>query len=255
MWSYGVWAEKEWRSVTIGYICCSICVHSARLVAIAKWLGESPFFWFIAFCALPSACLCSGPLGGIALLGETVRRSADCSFHRLFDPSPSGLRVLEQRAECVPSANRQVCLAMLRLQLLRSFQPFCSFLRLSVHASTKTSNTWNLRVFIRYWDKISIRGHYFYQNKALNESNLWTHQHPQLKLLLVLKQTQVQPFKKGVSNSATQDSIMNAHNKTQFTYARINCVLKDSSCDTPLPKILMLAILATCASSSSTKSI
>ncbi|KAG5585416.1 hypothetical protein H5410_045850, partial [Solanum commersonii] len=42
---------------------------------------------------------------------------------------------------------------------------------------------------------------------------------------------------------------MSAHNKTQFTYARINCVLKDSSCDTPLPKILMLAILATCASS------
>ncbi|KAG5599019.1 hypothetical protein H5410_030389 [Solanum commersonii] len=68
-------------------------------------------------------------------------------------------------------------------------------------------------------------------------------------------QTQVQPFKKGVSNSATQDSIMSAHNKTQFTYARINCVLKDTSCDTPLQKILMLAILATCASSSSTKSI
>ncbi|KAG5590699.1 hypothetical protein H5410_041213, partial [Solanum commersonii] len=101
----------------------------------------------------------------------------------------------------------------------------------------------------------SIRGHYFYQNKALNESNLWTHQHPQLKLLLVLKQTQVQLFKKSVSNSATQDSIMSAHNKTQFTYARINCVLKDSSCDTPLQKILMLAIPATCASSSSTKSI
>ncbi|WMV24875.1 hypothetical protein MTR67_018260 [Solanum verrucosum] len=30
---------------------------------------------------------------------------------------------------------------MLIIQLLRSFQPFCSFLRLSVHASTKTSNT------------------------------------------------------------------------------------------------------------------
>ncbi|KAG5600073.1 hypothetical protein H5410_031443, partial [Solanum commersonii] len=55
------------------------------------------------------------------------------------------------------------------------------------------------------------------------------------------------------SNSATQDQIMNAHNKTQFTYARITCVLKDSNCDTPLPKILVLAILATCASSSSTK--
>ncbi|KAG5576270.1 hypothetical protein H5410_056404 [Solanum commersonii] len=46
---------------------------------------------------------------------------------------------------------------------------------------------------------------------------------------------------------------MNAHNKTQFIYARITCVLKDSNCDSPLPKILMLAILATCTSSSSTK--
>ncbi|KAG5615902.1 hypothetical protein H5410_015726, partial [Solanum commersonii] len=46
---------------------------------------------------------------------------------------------------------------------------------------------------------------------------------------------------------------MNAHNKTQFTYARINSILKDSNCDTPSPKILMLTILATCASSSLTK--
>ncbi|KAG5631727.1 hypothetical protein H5410_003444 [Solanum commersonii] len=51
---------------------------------------------------------------------------------------------------------------------------------------------------------------------------MWTHQHPQLKLLIVLKQTQVQSFKMGISNSATQDSIMNAHNKTQFTYERSN---------------------------------
>ncbi|KAG5594570.1 hypothetical protein H5410_035802 [Solanum commersonii] len=63
------------------------------------------------------------------------------------------------------------------------------------------------------------------------------------------------PFKKGVSNSATQDSIMNIHNKIQITYAKINCALKDSSCDTLLLEILMLAILATCATSSSTKSI
>ncbi|KAG5610501.1 hypothetical protein H5410_021782 [Solanum commersonii] len=40
---------------------------------------------------------------------------------------------------------------------------------------------------------------------TLNESNLWTHQHPYLKLLLVLKQTEVQSLKKGASNSATQD--------------------------------------------------
>ena len=82
---------------------------------------------------------------------------------------------------------------------------------------------------------------------------MWTHQHPQLKLLLVLKQTQVQLFKTDVSNSATQDSIMNAHNKTQLTHARINCALKDSSCDSPLPKILKFPMLASNASSSSTK--
>ncbi|KAG5605894.1 hypothetical protein H5410_027386, partial [Solanum commersonii] len=44
---------------------------------------------------------------------------------------------------------------------------------------------------------------------------------------------------------------MNIHNKTQITCAKINYVLKDSSSDTPLPKILMITILATCASSSS----
>ena len=76
---------------------------------------------------------------------------------------------------------------------------------------------------------------------------------PNLNFCLSSSKTQVQQFKKDVSNSATQDSIMNAHNKTQFTYARINCALKDSSCDTPLPKILKLAILASNASSSSTK--
>ncbi|WMV18464.1 hypothetical protein MTR67_011849 [Solanum verrucosum] len=57
--------------------------------------------------------------------------------HNVCLNTVAGLRLLEQREECVPSANHQVCLAMLRLQFLRSFQPFCSFLRLSIHASTK----------------------------------------------------------------------------------------------------------------------
>ncbi|KAG5610348.1 hypothetical protein H5410_021629 [Solanum commersonii] len=64
--------------------------------------------------------------------------------------------------------------------------------------------------------------------------------------------TQVQQFKKDVSSSATQDSIMDAHNKTQFTYAKIHCALKDSSCDSPLSKNLMFTILGSNASSSST---
>ncbi|KAG5615532.1 hypothetical protein H5410_015356 [Solanum commersonii] len=50
-------------------------------------------------------------------------------------------------------------------------------------------------------------------------------------------------IQKGVSNSATQDSI---------TYAKIKCALKDSSCDSPILKNLELTILASNASSSST---
>ncbi|KAG5571618.1 hypothetical protein H5410_061384 [Solanum commersonii] len=46
---------------------------------------------------------------------------------------------------------------------------------------------------------------------------------------------------------------MNAQKKTQLTRARINCAHKDSSCDSPLPKNLKLTILASNASSSSTK--
>ncbi|KAG5571620.1 hypothetical protein H5410_061386 [Solanum commersonii] len=37
--------------------------RSATLVAIADRLGVSPFFLFIAFCTLPSACLCPASLG------------------------------------------------------------------------------------------------------------------------------------------------------------------------------------------------
>ncbi|KAG5590042.1 hypothetical protein H5410_040556 [Solanum commersonii] len=74
-----------------------------------------------------------------------------------------------------------------------------------------------------------------------------------LNFCLSSSKTQAQQFKKDVSNSATKDSIMNAHNKTQLTYARINCALKDSSCDLPLSKMLKFTILASNASSSSTK--
>ncbi|KAG5580278.1 hypothetical protein H5410_050905, partial [Solanum commersonii] len=65
-------------------------------------------------------------------------------------------------------------------------------------------------------------------------------------------ETQIQQLKKDASNSATQDSIMNAHKKTQITQARINCALKDLSCDSPLSKILKFTILASNESSSST---
>ncbi|KAG5576612.1 hypothetical protein H5410_056746 [Solanum commersonii] len=72
----------------------------------------------------PSALSCSVSLRDLVLLRGIIRQNADFSFHRLFDPTPSRLCVLEQMVECVP-------LVMRMLQLLRSFQPFCSFLRLS----------------------------------------------------------------------------------------------------------------------------
>ena len=65
-----------------------------------------------------------------------------------------------------------------------------------------------------------------------------------LNFCLSSSKTPVQQFKKDVSNSATKDSIMNAHNKTQLTLARINCALKGSSCDTPLSKIFKLTTLS-----------
>ncbi|KAG5590447.1 hypothetical protein H5410_040961, partial [Solanum commersonii] len=132
----------------------------------------------------PSTSSCSVSLGNIVLLCRIIRRNVDCSFHRLFDPAPSGLCILEQRVESL----QQISKCAWRCSGFSLFIFFGLFL-----------------------------------------------------------------FKKDVSNSATQDSIMNAHNKTEITHAKINYVLKDSSCDTQLPKILMLAILATCACSSSTK--
>ncbi|KAG5590062.1 hypothetical protein H5410_040576, partial [Solanum commersonii] len=61
----------------------------------------------LGFATSLSASSHSGPLGGIVLLRRTIRQSADCSFQFLFDPLPSGLHILEQRAESVLSVNRQ----------------------------------------------------------------------------------------------------------------------------------------------------
>lgn len=66
------------------------------------------------------------------------------------------------------------------------FQPLCSSC-LSVHAFSLIWNTWNLRIFIRYWGKIRIWGYHFYQNKALNESNLWTHQNNSFLFFGIIK--------------------------------------------------------------------
>ncbi|KAG5631667.1 hypothetical protein H5410_003384, partial [Solanum commersonii] len=89
--------------------------------------------------------------------------------------------------------------------------------------------------------------------KDLHHPNCGLINTPNLNFCLSSSKTQFQQFKTDVSNSATQDSIMNAHKKTQLIHARINCALKDSSCDSPLSNILKFIILASNASSSSTK--
>ncbi|KAG5631650.1 hypothetical protein H5410_003367, partial [Solanum commersonii] len=95
---------------------------------------------------------------------------------------------------------------LLRSLACNSHSMPCSFLPISVHALFLNPNTWKSRIL---------------------------HHKPQ-----------VQHFRKDVSNRTTQDSIMNAHKKTQLTHARINCAPKDSSCDSPLSKILKFTILA-----------
>ncbi|KAG5571378.1 hypothetical protein H5410_061144 [Solanum commersonii] len=97
------------------------------------------------------------------------------------------------------------------------------------------------------------------RSKTLRQLAKWTRRSSSLHFFVFLSlfipfcdKTQVQPFKKGFSTSATQDSIMNAHNKTQFTYAKIKCALKDSTCDSLISTNLMLTILASNASSSLT---
>ncbi|KAG5631834.1 hypothetical protein H5410_003551 [Solanum commersonii] len=52
----------------------------------------------------------------ICVIGRDSTASQNYSAKRLC--------VLEQRVECVHSANCQVCSAMLRLQVLRFYQPF-----------------------------------------------------------------------------------------------------------------------------------
>lgn len=74
---------------------------------------------------------------------------------------------------------------------------------------------------------------------------------PNLQFCLSSIKTQVMQFKKDVLNSATQDSILKVHNKTQLT--RINCAPKGQICDSLLSKNLKFTKLASNASLSSTK--
>ncbi|KAG5571734.1 hypothetical protein H5410_061500, partial [Solanum commersonii] len=74
--------------------------------------------------------------------------------------------------------------------------------------------------------------------KSLNEFKCRANQHPYLNFCLSSSKTQVKQFKKDPSNSAIEDSIINAHNKTPLSHAMINYALKDSNCDSPLSKMV-----------------
>lgn len=68
--------------------------------------------------------------------------------------------------------------------------------------------------------------------------------HLNLNFYFSSSKTQVQLFKMDVSNSASQESIMNAHKKSQLTHAKINFALRDSSFNSQLSKYFKFTILA-----------
>uniref|UniRef100_M1D8P3 Uncharacterized protein n=1 Tax=Solanum tuberosum TaxID=4113 RepID=M1D8P3_SOLTU len=111
---------------------------SGRLVEIADELGDPPFGQLIAFSVLPLSSSHSGSLGGTVLFRELI---ADCSFSRLL------IRFLQSFAywnEGRFMSFRRIAKlnsAIRRIPFLVLFSPICSVLRLSVYASTKTSNT------------------------------------------------------------------------------------------------------------------
>uniref|UniRef100_M1DNY4 Uncharacterized protein n=1 Tax=Solanum tuberosum TaxID=4113 RepID=M1DNY4_SOLTU len=111
------------------------------LVEIADELGDPPLVQLIAFSVLPLASSHSRSLGSIVRLHETDRRLADYSFPRLliyflqgFAYWNEGRFMSFRRLAKLNSAIRRIPFPVL-------FSPICSVLCLSVHASTKTSNT------------------------------------------------------------------------------------------------------------------
>ncbi|KAG5630405.1 hypothetical protein H5410_002122 [Solanum commersonii] len=107
---------------------CAAVNHSMSLVEITDQLSDSPFcviyhralgHWAIWYC-----------------FAKLLRDAPTAPFFRQLDP--------------FLHATHQVNSTILRPLFLRSFQDFCSFVQRSVHDFLETSNTLNLRVFIRY---------------------------------------------------------------------------------------------------------
>uniref|UniRef100_M1DNP3 Secreted protein n=1 Tax=Solanum tuberosum TaxID=4113 RepID=M1DNP3_SOLTU len=120
---------------------CATEDRSATLVEIADKLDDPLFNQLIACNVLPSTSSYSGSLGGTVLLRGTNRPLTDCSFPRLLIHFLQGF-VYWNKGRCM-SIRRLAKLdsAIRRLSSLVLFNPFGSVLRLSVHVSSKTSNT------------------------------------------------------------------------------------------------------------------
>uniref|UniRef100_M1DVN4 Uncharacterized protein n=1 Tax=Solanum tuberosum TaxID=4113 RepID=M1DVN4_SOLTU len=128
---YGV--EKSWD--------CVVEDCSATLVEIADELGNPPFGQLITFSVLPLASSHSGSLGGTVLLCGTDRRLTDCSFPRLLIHFLQGFAYWNEGRFMSFWRISKLNSVIRRIPFLVLFSPICSVLRLSVHDSTKPSNT------------------------------------------------------------------------------------------------------------------
>uniref|UniRef100_M1DB99 Uncharacterized protein n=1 Tax=Solanum tuberosum TaxID=4113 RepID=M1DB99_SOLTU len=114
---------------------------SATLVEIADELGDPPFGQLIAFGVLPLAFSHSGSLEGTSLLCGTYWRLADCSFPHIWIHFLQGFAYWNEGQFMSFQRLAKLNMATRKIPFLVLFSPICSVLRLSVHASTKTSNT------------------------------------------------------------------------------------------------------------------
>uniref|UniRef100_M1DPN3 Uncharacterized protein n=1 Tax=Solanum tuberosum TaxID=4113 RepID=M1DPN3_SOLTU len=114
---------------------------SATLVEIADELGDPPFGQLIAFSVLPLASSHSGSLGGTVLLCGTDRRLTNYSFSRLLIHFVQGFAYWNEGRFMSFRRLAKLNSAIRRIPFLVLFSPICSVLCLSVHVSTKTSNT------------------------------------------------------------------------------------------------------------------
>uniref|UniRef100_M1DSW0 'chromo' domain containing protein n=1 Tax=Solanum tuberosum TaxID=4113 RepID=M1DSW0_SOLTU len=120
---------------------CAAEDRSATIVEITDELGDPPFGHLFAFSVLPLASSHSGSLGDTVLLRGTDRRLADCSFPRLLIHFLQGFAYWNEGRFMSFWRLAKLNSAIRKIPFLVLFSPICSILRLSVHASTKTSNT------------------------------------------------------------------------------------------------------------------